>query len=198
LPLVDDKTTAVNSIWSYDPQCTYPKDDKESQGKFCVYTYITPDGQAGMSLVAQPERAAFVGGLLTANPGIWRTTVPYYNAIQAREKWYDLKEIPGKGKGLVARRTIPAGTTVLDEMPQIIGFTSGPPGIAREANPEQLHVALSQLPPSHRDIFNVLARTTGGEELEDAFRTNAYGVSIDGMEFSAMYAEIAVCSFAAS
>jgi hypothetical protein len=176
----------------------YPGNENDGQKKFCIYTYITPDGQAGVSLVAQPEKAAFAAAILASNPGPWGTTAPYHNAVSAGKKWYDVKDLPGKGKGLVATRTIPAGMVIVDEFPHLIGFASGAPGIAREANPEMLHLALYRLPLSHHDTIDALARTTGGEELEDAFRTNSYGVNIDGMEVSAIFPEIAVGLFAAS
>jgi len=198
LPLVDDKTTAVNSLWAYDAHCAYPADENEEQEKLCVYTYITADGKAGVSFVTQPAKAAFIGGILTANPGPWGIDEPFHNAVPLGRRWYILRNIPGKGKGLVARRLIPAGATIIDEFPHLIIFTSGSPDILQEAHPEPLDLARYRLPPSHHDAIRALAITTGGEGLEGVFRTNSYGVKIDGLEFSALFPEIAVRSFAVS
>jgi hypothetical protein len=184
---VDDTTGAVNSAWAYDPQCVYPEIPEggtRSEGKLCVYTHIAQDGRAGASFVVHPERASFIAGILAANP---------CQATHSREGWYEMKDLPGKGKGLVAKRAIPAGTIIVDEFPYMIGFSSGPPGIAREAGSELLHLALDRLPLSYQETVNALSRTTGGEELEDVFRTNAFGIAIDGMDFSALYPAVAVC-----
>src|SRR5690554_4807248 len=70
-PIVDDSTAAESGSWepwAYPPHCVYPRGRQDGPGKYCVYTYLAANGEAGLSLVAAPETAAFAAGIFSARP----------------------------------------------------------------------------------------------------------------------------------
>lgn len=193
-PLVDDKTAAKLASWApwaYAPHCIYPP-DRSDTGKHCIYTYLTANGEGGMSIVSKPETAAFVAGMLAARSEPWGEEPSWQLSPGEHNRAYEVEDIRGKERGVVAKRPIRTGEVIMRETPFVMGFTSGPKGIAREENPWMLKEAFERLPEGHRERLEEVAVSTGGEWHEDAMRTNAFGVGVDGLDLSALYPEIAV------
>lgn len=195
---VDDNTAAESGAWApwaYPPHCVYPPEENTTS-KYCVYTYLS-NGEAGVSLVATPEGASSVAGILSARPEPWGELPSWQFDPGADRKSYQVSGLPDKGKGAVATRRISAGEVIIRETPFVLGFTSGPEGIAREENPRLLKAAFEGLPAWHQERLADAAASTGGEWHEDVMRTNAFGVAVDGAEFSALFPEVAVGSWRA-
>lgn len=193
-PPVDDKTAAESGSWApweHTPHCVYPP-DQNATGKHCVYTYLTANGEAGTSLVAKPETAAFVAGMFAARSEPWGEAPSWQRSPGERQRAYEVADIPGKEKGVLATRKIRAGEVIMHETPFVAGFTSGPAGVAREENPGLLKRAFEGLPEWHRERLGEMAVSTGGEWHEDVMRTNAFGVAVDGVELSGLFPEVAV------
>lgn len=194
--IVDDKTAAEYGAWApwvvYPPHCVYPGEGTAT-GKYCVYTYLS-SGEAGISLVATPEVASSVAGILSARPEPWGEPSSWQLYPGPRQRAYATTDIPNKAKGAVATKKIRTGEVIIREAPFVLGFTAGPDGIAREENPGLLQTAFEGLPAWQRERLGDMAVSTGGEWHEDAMRTNAFGVAVDGVEFSALFPEVAVSS----
>lgn len=195
-PLTVDDNTAADSgawaPWAYPPHCVYPTEGNAT-GKYCVYTYLS-NGEAGVSLVATPEAASSVAGILSTRPEPWGEAPSWQLYPGADWKSYQVSDLPDKGKGAVARRRIRGGEVIIRETPFILGFTSGPEGIVREENPRLLKAAFEGLPAWHRERLAEATVSAGGEWHEDVMRTNAFGVVVDGVGFSALFPEVAVGS----
>lgn len=193
--IVDDKTAAKSGArvpWAYQPHCVYPAEGNATS-KYCVYTYLS-SGEAGISLVATPEAASSVAGILSSRSEPWGETPSWQLYPGPDRRAYKVSDLPNKGKGAMADRTISAGEIIIRETPFVLGFTSGPDGVAREENPALLEAAFEGLPTWHRERLADMAISTGGEWHEDVMRTNAFGVAVDGVEFSALLPEVAVSS----
>lgn len=145
-----------------------------------------------MSLVSNPETAAFVAGMFAARSEPWGEEPSWQLSPGEHSRTYEVEDVEGKERGVVSKRAIRAGEIIMRETPYVVGFTSGPGGIAREENPWLLKEAFERLPETHRDRLAGVAVSTGGEWHEDAMRTNAFGVEVDGINFSALFPEIAV------
>lgn len=145
-----------------------------------------------MSLVADPETAAFVAGIFAARSEPWGEAPLWQLSPGEHARAYEIADIPGKERGVVAKRPIRTGEVIMRETPFVVGFTSGPKGIAREENPWLLKAAFERLPEAHTERLGDVAVSTGGEWHEDAMRTNAFGITVDGVDFSALFPEIAV------
>lgn len=100
-----------------------------------------------------------------------RTTSSSQN-ISTSPLW-EIVDIPGKGKGMVARRNITQGTLLLRETPLFLV----PPTVRQ--SPEQLIIALvSQLPLEKQQVFDALSHHARPDAVGDAlplakFETNS-------------------------
>lgn len=192
--LVDDTTAAESGSWgpwAYAPHCVYAP-GHNSTGKYCIYTYLTSNGEGCMSLVARPETAAFVAGIFAARSEPWGEAPSWQLSPGEYRRAYKVAAIPNKEKGVLATRRIRTGDVIMRETPFVLGFTSGPEELAREENPWLLKEAFKSLPEGHRERLEDAAVSTGGEWHEDVMRTNAFGVAVDRVDFSGVFPEIAV------
>ncbi|KEZ43387.1 hypothetical protein SAPIO_CDS4556 [Scedosporium apiospermum] len=142
-----------------------------------------------MSLIATPEVAAFSVGILKTKPEPWGQSSLYKTTSSDRP--FEVADIPGKEKGLVAKRMIKKGDVILDEIPLLISFATTLEGIPMASNPDLLRLAFEQLPEKQKTSLEALARTTGGHYYEDIMRTNAFSIDVDGAGFSAIFPDIA-------
>ncbi|KAL2174049.1 uncharacterized protein P884DRAFT_302838 [Thermothelomyces heterothallicus CBS 202.75] len=190
--------------WTHRPHCVEAAD-----GPWCVFTRAALHGS--ISVVTTPDEAA--GAL---NPlrhvldddddddddnndgddsGDWR---------KGRRRPYEVRDVPGKGKGAVATRRIGKGTAVLADRTAVLAAVEYPADVMREEVQELLAVAAAQL----RDPGAVegLARQggrQGGEdyggdgevvemsEMEDIMLTNTFGVTVGGKEYMALFPNLA-------
>ncbi|SPO05127.1 uncharacterized protein DNG_07812 [Cephalotrichum gorgonifer] len=191
--LVDDRTAAEIGSWepwAYAPHCVYPP-EQGSASKLCVYTYHSANGEAGLSLIATPEMASFVAGILSARSEPWGEFPSWQLSPGEARRAYEVVEVPGKGLGVVARRKIHRGEVIIRETPFVLGFTSDPGAAAGGEKPGLVEVAFTRLPEWHLERLSGMAVSTGGEWHEDVMRTNTFGVMVDGVEYSALFPEIA-------
>jgi len=143
-----------------------------------------------MSLIATPEVAAFSVGILKTKPEPWGQSSLYKTTSSDRP--FEMADIPGKEKGLVAKRMIKKGDVILDEIPLLISLATTLEGIPIASNPDLMRLAFEQLPEKQKTSLEALARTTGGHYYEDIMRTNAFSIDVDGAGFSAIFPGIAV------
>lgn len=91
---------------------------------------------------------------------------------------YTIGYIPNKGKGLIAQRQIRKWEVVFVDYPSLLVHLDVFDVVDAEARQDLLERALHQLPEHQRDVALALARSTGGEPIEDIMRTNIFGVEM--------------------
>jgi hypothetical protein len=112
---------------------------------------------------------------------------------------YEVRDIPGKGKGAIATRRIEKGKAVLVDHASILAVVEYPADVMREEVQELLRVAAAQLRDPER--VEELARQERREQdedeagmslMEDVLLTNSFGVVVGGKEYMALFADVAV------
>ena len=208
--IIDDETTLSPSSqsnpnpkppyhpWSYPPLCVHAVDRESEPNKLCTYTVTSLRGGPGLSIITLPIIAA---GLSTSlqNPDIpWlehkrnQPFKPDSNSTPA----YEVKEIPGKGLGVVATRDIKKDTIVMLEQPLLLKISDPSPWNHQGALP-LMQQAAKRLGKGEQAVLLGLARQGGGRFyiLDDIFRTNSFRVQVEGVGHSGIYPSVAVSFF---
>ncbi|KAK3905518.1 SET domain-protein 5 [Staphylotrichum tortipilum] len=198
-PLVDDHTPATPSAskgipWTQPLYCA----TIEVAEKFCVYSSSTFNDGSGISLIAKPETAAGVVGVIQDPMPAWRSRRHIAPSGCPRIKLDDLSytviPVPGKGLGVVATRRITQLETIMTSFPAIIADNELFPSDEdeRPARADRLFQrALDQLPDQERFLSLARSKGEGVHPVDDVIRTNAFGITVDGRDMKGLYPEIA-------
>ncbi len=186
--------------WTHRPLCINgsvraPGDDGGSGGagvarKFCVYTN-SRHGIGGLSIITTPENAADNIDVLNE---------PVLPHIPGNKEWqekggsagtnggttslpYEIVDLPGKGKGVVATRPIAKYETIMTDYASVLVSMEFPTAVGREQGYALLQTAADQLGDPARVL--TLGRSMGsvaGHIIEDVLRTNAFHTELGGGE----------------
>lgn len=96
--------------WTHRPYC--------AGTDYCVYTNSLFHG--GVSFIATPERAAL--SLATLQPMLLNRLLTEPNNASLPPP-FEMRDMPGRGKGLVATRRLTAGETIMIDYPRFIADT---------------------------------------------------------------------------
>ena len=190
---VDNVSTAWKP-WNHRPACAHPEAGGPS--RYCVYTYNALRGSSGISLLATPQVAAGLAPYLDDPDPAWLHPQAqlYHVTSEEGERPYEVRDIPGKGKGAVAIRRILAGEVILRETPTIMNIPELPQGVVPSQVGEMFDLALDQLPDRDQNRVLEMARSKGsGNIVDDILNTNSFGVKVNDQFLSALCPEIAVC-----
>lgn len=207
-PLVDDETALEKRSWrpwTYPPVCVEPEEEatqdaQQQQQRLCVFTHARFRGEAGLSVITTPEAAAagVGGGVLEDRDPVWEGWARDHHhhhqhplVVVATPPPYEIRELEGKGLGVVANRTIGKGEVVLRQHPVLLRILD--PRRWKHADVMRLlHRAVVQLPLREGRQVMELARAKGGYVVDDIVNTNAFGVLLGGIEHSGLYLEVSV------
>ncbi len=130
---------------------------------FCLYS--NPDaGNGGMSLITTSRNAFLVANAqLPPSSGVEPTA--YYEA-----------EVPGKGSGLIANRTIRKGEIIMQRAPSLIIQSTPHIDLERETQEKLYQAAVDRLPERARQLF---LRQTGDTVYYKAEK-NSFRMFVDG------------------
>ncbi|OTA96847.1 hypothetical protein M434DRAFT_49351, partial [Hypoxylon sp. CO27-5] len=196
-PLPVDEESAIDTgswaPWKRRPYCVEPfmQDADVGGPQFCVYAFEPfRRAQGGLSIVTTPVLAATVVNSLDDSvvPPKLRDH-PSSSLAAAAEKEeeegeegnrtaFAIRDVPGKGKGLVAQREIRKWELVLVDYPAMLAHMDLLDVVGAETRQDLLERALKQLPERQQGELLSLARTHGGEPIEDILRTNIFGVEL--------------------
>ena len=192
-PLPIDESTPSRkggwSPWSYRPYCVVP--DKKPDTQYCVFT-TAPFRNHGMSLVTTPELAASVANALDDSivphdlrdhPSSSLSSRPGQNSS------YEIKELPGRGKGAVATRKISRWEVVMVGFPAIMAQMDFLDVMSEEQAEEVLEVVANRLPKETREVIFGLAKSSGGDPLVDVLLTNIFGLDINEIWHMGLFLE---------
>ncbi|OAA66884.1 SET domain protein [Niveomyces insectorum RCEF 264] len=198
LPVTDQ--SADYAPWSFPPFCVQAVDanDTTTATTYCVYTAQTFRGR-GLSVISTPEMAANLVAALddTRVPPRLRdhpASSMADRAVRAAAGPYVIKNVPPRGKGLMARRRVPKWEQALIGFPIMIARMDFLEVVAPAARKQLEDRALHQLPPAAQTAIMALAHgnrpiVDRDFVLEHIFRANIFGIEIADVSHFALQVE---------
>jgi hypothetical protein len=185
------------SAWSQEPFCPAPKEPEEHEASVpadCVFTLATFRGNQGISLITTPDLAASIAEYLDdshVSPRLRRQLSDSGLDEQEDTTAYEIRDIPGRGKGLVAKHGIAKHDIVMAGFPVLVirlDFINEDRYTPRQKR-RMMERSVAQLPPAQKKSIMALARNTGGDPIIDVLRTNGFGIEIDGVQHLALFTD---------
>jgi len=180
--------------WSYPPHCARLQDSPPST-QYCLYTYSSAGRYDSVSILTTPEIAAENVHIFEDAASRWASRTQFAkpslpDTTDDDDSIYEVEDIPGKGKGVIASRRIRRGEVIMVEFPKLLVNLE----FLKTFKPPQrqpiLQKAVEQLPDSEA-IFS-LAQSTGGHQVEDVMRTNTFTVPVSKQDHISLFPRISV------
>ncbi|KAI0879791.1 SET domain-containing protein [Annulohypoxylon maeteangense] len=171
------------SPWTHLPQCIYAEGPTAT--KYCVFTN-SRHGNGGISMITTPETAA--DSIEILNDSGYTHTKSF--ADSDTDAAFEVIDIPGKGKGVIARRRINRAEAIMADWASMIVDLNFPTSVKRIRGYRLLHLAADQL--SDPDLVLQLARSSSfsADIVEDVLRTNAFSYTLAGDSHMALYPKV--------
>ncbi|KAI6277990.1 hypothetical protein MCOR03_000122 [Pyricularia oryzae] len=189
------KTEADWAPWSKQPVCFQPVHKPNTTDPYCLYTHPTFRNH-GISVITTPGLAAALTSSLDDGivPRHQRDHPSSPMSAQQRSSGalaYEIRDLPGRGKGLVATRPIRRWETVVVQFPSLVVLMDFWEAVESPKQSRRLlNRALKQLPAEEKGRILALARTGGFEsQVEDVLRTNIFGVDVGGAFHMGLFVE---------
>ncbi len=178
------------SPWSQKPLCPKPEEEDDSIPPDCVFTFAAFRGNQGVSIITTPDLAASITESLDDSrlPPDLRNKLPL-NLGRSDSAAYEIVHLPGRGKGVVAKRKFTKQETVMIGFPVLViklDFINEDRYTQRQKR-LMMEAAVKQLPSEQQKAIAALARSTGGEPILDALRTNGFGMELEGIQHLALF-----------
>ncbi|TLD30621.1 hypothetical protein PspLS_01715 [Pyricularia sp. CBS 133598] len=188
------RTAADWAPWSNQPTCFQPVHKPNNTDPYCLYTHPTFRNH-GISVITTPGLAAGLTGVL--DDGIVpRHQRDHPSSLMARKTSsgdlsYEIRGLPGRGKGLVATRAIKRWETVMVQFPSLVLLMDFWEAVESPKQSRRLlNRALKQLPVKEKGRILDLARNGGFESpVEDVLRTNIFGMDVGGVLHMGLFME---------
>ncbi|SPO04011.1 uncharacterized protein DNG_06694 [Cephalotrichum gorgonifer] len=165
--------------WTHRPYC--------ADTPYCVFTNAHFHGNNGISIITTPALAAHTLDTIEST-----FASPFRQAFLDPEgrPAYEVRDIPGKGKGAVAVRTIRKGERFMVDYAGIIADTDFPAQLKMADGRKLLEAAVDQLPRMEK--IRDLARSTDTQTrvVEDLLRTNSFGMTVEERNVMGLFPEI--------
>ena len=173
------------SPWSYPPYCVPPENWPIGSPPLCVFAAAHFRGGAGLGLLATPELAASVVDRLddAAVPARERDHPSSPLASEESEPAYVVEDVPGRGKGVVARRKIGKWETVLVDYPAVIVQNDYHLALSAEQGRKMLKTLVDRLPEGRRDEVLGLSWSGEGGVVEGILKANVFSADLTQKPF---------------
>jgi hypothetical protein len=156
-----------------------------SEQEYCVFTDVNFAGGRGISLVMESRRANF----LATTPAFVEPEIidgVNQDLVRTVRAKYEVKEIPGKGMGIVATEHIRRGDLILANTASLM-IDYGAYSLGTDEYLELEARAVDYLPSAHRAALLSLsshdgAFSTHAEHVDKVIRTNAFDIYPDDDE----------------
>ncbi|KAJ9165299.1 SET domain-containing protein [Coniochaeta hoffmannii] len=181
LPLDDEAGPEPNSWspWTHRPYC--------ASSSYCVFTNSKFHGSSdlGVSFISTPEVAASSLDVLEKSFSAPLAVTSDANATISPS--YRIVDMPGKGKGVVARQRIERGSVFMVDYASIIAAVEFPEKMPGFQSHMLLDKAVEQLPDPQRVLS--LARSSAADRavMEDVMRTNAFSITLDDRPWMGLF-----------
>jgi len=181
---IDDSNTDPHQPVNYSPWTHVPVCDVSvisTNKKYCVYTN-SRHGHRGLSLLVSPETAADSVSILDE----------HLNATEPGVGPFEIVDIPGKGKGMVATRHIRRYEQILVDYSVLLVDTSFASEVPADRGYRLLQAAVDRLadPDSVRGLG--MSSDMAQDPVENVLRTNAFHTLLGGVQHMALYPVVSV------
>lgn len=175
--------------WTQQPYCV-------NGGSYCVFSkadFLGPD--RGLSIIdLNPESGGNATSAIATLARLLSSNAPALGSVRSGSPPYEVRDIVGKGKGLVAIRKIPRGEVFMVDYPAVVADVHFPRRVRQEEGRQLLREAIARLPAAEEILS--LARSSVNPDtvpvVEDVMKTNSFGVEIAGNDYMALFPNIAV------
>lgn len=196
----EDTTTSATAEsfhpWSYAPICTEPFAALDAP--LCIYTNATFANGRGISIFTTPSisesfaaQLPFHDDNVLAEYGI--------NDPQGDDArpWY-VKDLPGKGKGTMAKHELHRGDRITAYTPYILVHMESE--LTIDEREKWLKIAISQLPAASQEHFFSLATIWNeeGYEVQGVIKANGFEMQVGGVMHVAVFPETSRLNHACS
>jgi hypothetical protein len=176
--------------WTYRPYCA-------DNTNYCVFTNTDFQGPTrGVSVIdARPSSTGNATSAVTVVADLLSSMPPTpESADDQQSPPYEVRDIPGKGKGLIATRKIPRGRVFMVDYAAVVVDTHLPGRVRRAQGHQLLREAIERLPGAE-EVLGLARSSLDPENVpvsEDVMKTNAFSVEIGGRDYMALFPRIAV------
>lgn len=173
----------VNFPWTFWPECFSNENTTEP---ICVFSDQTFAGGRGIFLVTSSDYAYEI------------LKKPAFTQPEALERInhhgnppFVQQEFPGKGRGLVANKTLHRGDQIFASTPLLI---TNPEAylLAEKERLRLAHRGVETLPEESKTLFWALLDHFKGDPVDDRINTNAFEIYVNGVMQHAVLPEIAM------
>ncbi|KAK3293646.1 uncharacterized protein B0H64DRAFT_477154 [Chaetomium fimeti] len=178
--------------WTYRPYCA-------GDTNYCVFTNTDFRGRdKGVSVIdVPPSGTENATSAVTSIAKLLSSRPPAPESADTTSPPYELRDMPGKGKGLIATRKISRGEVFMVDYAAVVADTKLPGRVRQAQGRQLLSEAIERLPGA--DEVLSLARSSPDPDNvpagEDVMTTNSFGVEINGKGYMALFPRIAVSLF---
>lgn len=167
------------------------------EGVHCIYS--APAFRDGLGIATRASHAANLVGMGSLDDVV-TPHAPLHSFSSGPVETadgppYEVRELPGKGKGVVAKRVIRKGEVFMIDYPAILIERELMAGMNMPSRRGILRGAVGGLREVARERILGLARSSGGDELLDLFVTNGCGIEGFGVAYTGLFPEAAVRLF---
>jgi len=176
--------------WSFQPFC--------ADTDYCVFTNAQFAGGHGVSLISTPENTKAAAEVLRH-----AFTDPIEDADHGDEgggggggdgdgPLYEVQDLPGKGKGVIATRFIPRGQMFMFDYASVLADARFPSRVKQVQGLALMDKAVEQLPNPDEVLTLATSSTKGAPVAEDVLRTNTFTAKVADKEYMALFPRISV------
>lgn len=173
--------TNSSSPWTSQDNC------HNNTETFCVFSSKAFASGRGISIITTSDRAenfqqlpAFVDE--DALSGVNEQPSPPFEE----------KELPGRGRGLIANKTLHRGDRIFAHNPILMLDSEIFGELETEEWLELEHAAVNNLPPRTKEMFSALYGSPVTDPVSDRIDTNAFVLDLHGVTYYAVFPETAV------
>lgn len=173
--------------WTHEPRCSTAADGQT----YCVFTDST-FGPNGISLLAPPESASALAPTLHQ---IYHSSFPTTTSARNLnlEPAFEVRDVPGKGKGLVATRHIKAKETFLIDHASLVVRTGFLQDVDQDVMWAMLDEAVGRLvEPSVVRRLGRMGRAPN--VVEDVLQTNTFNSDLEVGRSFVLFPLVSVCA----
>jgi hypothetical protein len=175
--------------WSFPPLCIKLSNRTVTDKQYCTFTYhFSPDN--AISLVTTPDSAAVMLEKLediNILPELRASSSAKQRSEKDANRSYTIEDVPGRGKGVIARRRIPRSEIVMKAYPTLIVKLEVPQLVTKKQETALLERAVYQLPVHQQTSVLTLAQSMGGGVIQDVLATNNFGIAINGVSHRGLF-----------
>jgi len=172
------------SPWKFRSNCTTASNNTEP---FCIFSSQSFAGGRGFSILTKPNRAEKLQKL----PAFTDPDAISFS-VNDQPPSFEEREISGKGRGLVANKTLHRGDLIFTYTPIMILDSEASKDLGEKQSLGLEHAAVTTLPQKTQEIFWDLYGQPNMDPVRDRIDSNAFELELDGIMYYMVYPETAV------